>query len=78
MDDIIAEFLAETNESLTELDNSILTLEQNPNDPALISKIFRIIHTIKGTCGFLGLPGSNGLPTRRRMFWACFAMASWT
>lgn len=56
MDDIIAEFLAETNESLTELDNSILTLEQNPNDPALISKIFRIIHTIKGTCGFLGLP----------------------
>lgn len=56
MDDIIAEFLAETNEGLTELDNSILTLEQNPNDPALISKIFRIIHTIKGTCGFLGLP----------------------
>lgn len=55
MDDIIAEFLAETNDSLGELDNDLLQLEQDPNNDELISKIFRILHTIKGTCGFLGL-----------------------
>lgn len=55
MDDIVAEFLTETNESLGELDNALVSLEQNPNDAALISKIFRFIHTIKGTCGFIGL-----------------------
>ncbi len=55
MDDIIAEFLTETNESLAELDNCLVLLEQNPNDSALISKIFRVIHTVKGTSGFLGL-----------------------
>ncbi len=55
MDDIIIEFLAETNDSLSELDNDLLLLEQNPDDAELISKIFRILHTIKGTCGFLGL-----------------------
>lgn len=56
MDDIIAEFLTETSESMTELDNLLVMLEQTPRDAELITKIFRIIHTIKGTCGFLGLP----------------------
>lgn len=56
MDDIITEFLAETNESLAELDNYIVLLEQNPDDINLVTKIFRVMHTIKGTCGFLGLP----------------------
>jgi two-component system chemotaxis sensor kinase CheA len=56
MDDLIAEFITETNESLTELDKDLIKLEQNPNDKDLISKIFRLMHTIKGTCGFLGLP----------------------
>jgi len=56
MDDLIVEFLTETNESLQELDTDLITLEQNPNDKNLISKIFRLMHTIKGTCGFLGLP----------------------
>jgi two-component system chemotaxis sensor kinase CheA len=56
MDDLIAEFLTETNESLQELDTDLIKLEQNPNDKDLISKIFRLMHTIKGTCGFLGLP----------------------
>lgn len=56
MDDLIVEFLTETNESLGELDTDLITLEQNPNDKNLISKIFRLMHTIKGTCGFLGLP----------------------
>src|SRR5690606_3263119 len=39
-----------------ELDADIVLLEQNPNDRDLLSKIFRLMHTIKGTCGFLGLP----------------------
>jgi len=56
MDDLIVEFLTETNESLQELDTDLISLEQNPNDKNLISKIFRLMHTIKGTCGFLGLP----------------------
>lgn len=56
MDDLIVEFLTETNESLEELDNDLVNLEQNPNDKDLLSKIFRLMHTIKGTCGFLDLP----------------------
>lgn len=56
MDDLIVEFIAETNESLDELDVDLVNLEQNPNDKDLLGKIFRLMHTIKGTCGFLGLP----------------------
>ncbi len=56
MDDLLSEFLTETNESLSVLDVEIVRLEQNPNDPELIGNIFRLMHTIKGTCGFLGLP----------------------
>ncbi len=55
MDDLITEFLTETNESLAALDLDMVRLEQNPNDKELISSIFRLMHTIKGTCGFLGL-----------------------
>ena len=56
MDDLIVEFLTETNDSLDELDVDLVNLEQNPNDKDLLSKIFRLMHTIKGTCGFLSLP----------------------
>ena len=56
MDDLLSEFLTETNESLEMLDQELVKLEQNPNDPELLSNIFRLMHTIKGTCGFLGLP----------------------
>ena len=56
MDDLLSEFLTETNESLATLDLELVRLEQNPNDPELIGSIFRLVHTIKGTCGFLGLP----------------------
>src|SRR5690606_10488689 len=56
MDDLLSEFLTETAESLAVLDLELVKLEQNPNDPDLISNIFRLVHTIKGTCGFLGLP----------------------
>ena len=56
MDDLLSEFLTETNENLSVLDSELVKLEQNPNDPELLGNIFRLVHTIKGTCGFLGLP----------------------
>ncbi|MBK3778054.1 hypothetical protein GAY31_28715, partial [Azospirillum brasilense] len=56
MDDLLSEFLTETNENLSVLDVELVRLEQNPNNPELLSNIFRLVHTIKGTCGFLGLP----------------------
>jgi two-component system chemotaxis sensor kinase CheA len=56
MDDLIADFLTETNESLADLDVALVKLEQTPDDRETLSLIFRLVHTIKGTCGFLGLP----------------------
>jgi len=56
MDDLLKEFLTETAENLAVLDLELVKLEQTPNDPTLLGNIFRLVHTIKGTCGFLGLP----------------------
>ncbi len=56
MDDLVVEFLTETNESIEEIDADLVNLEQHPNDTELLGKIFRLVHTIKGTCGFLDLP----------------------
>ncbi len=56
MDELVEEFITETNEGLEELDLDLVKLEQDPNDKDLLGKIFRLIHTIKGTCGFLSLP----------------------
>src|SRR5580698_2150535 len=56
MDDLIAEFLTETNEALADLDLALVKLERTPDDEATLGLIFRLVHTIKGTCGFLGLP----------------------
>ena len=54
MDEIIKEFLTESLEGLDQLDNKFVMLEQNPGDRDTLASIFRTIHTIKGTCGFLG------------------------
>lgn len=56
MDDLLSEFLTETAENMDTLDVELVRLEQDPNDTATLSNIFRLVHTIKGTCGFLGLP----------------------
>jgi two-component system chemotaxis sensor kinase CheA len=56
MDDLLADFLTETTESLAELDLALVRLERAPDDAATLGLIFRHVHTIKGTCGFLGLP----------------------
>ena len=55
MDDLLREFLAESNENLLRIEQEIVDLEQNPDDKDLLGSIFRSMHTIKGTCGFLGL-----------------------
>lgn len=56
MDDLLREFLTETNESLDVVDVELVKFEQDPNNEKILSNIFRLVHTIKGTCGFLGLP----------------------
>jgi two-component system, chemotaxis family, sensor kinase CheA len=53
LDEIIAEFLAESHENLDQLDGDLVTLEQDPTSRELLGRIFRTIHTIKGTTGFL-------------------------
>ncbi len=55
MDDLIADFLTETQEGLAALDVALVRLERAPQDAPTLSEIFRAVHTIKGTCGFLGL-----------------------
>ncbi len=56
MDELLTDFLTETAENLTALDEAVLTLERVPDDPATIALVFRLVHTVKGTCGFLALP----------------------
>ena len=56
MDELLADFLAETAEGLAELDSALLRLERSPSDSDTLALVFRLVHTIKGTCGFLGLP----------------------
>jgi two-component system chemotaxis sensor kinase CheA len=55
MDDLLREFLTETNESLSVLDVELVRFEQDPNNGEILNNVFRLVHTIKGTCGFLGL-----------------------
>ena len=50
----VAEFLVESYENLDRLDQDLVTLESDPQNHSTLSSIFRTIHTIKGTCGFLG------------------------
>ena len=53
-DEIVREFLIESSENLDLLDRELVKLEKKPGDRETLSSIFRTIHTIKGTCGFLG------------------------
>ncbi|MCA6109465.1 hybrid sensor histidine kinase/response regulator [Bradyrhizobium cenepequi] len=61
MDDLMREFLTETSESLDTVDNQLVKFEQEPNNAKILDNIFRLVHTIKGTCGFLGLPRLEAL-----------------
>jgi len=61
MDDLLREFLTETSESLDVVDVELVRFEQEPNNNEILANIFRLVHTIKGTCGFLGLPRLEAL-----------------
>ena len=56
MDDLLQEFIAETRETLEALSGEIVAWEANPDDRARLDAIFRFVHTVKGSCGFLDLP----------------------
>jgi two-component system, chemotaxis family, sensor kinase CheA len=56
MDELLGEFITETNEFLEIVDTQLVVFEADPRDSATLNNIFRLVHTIKGTCGFLGLP----------------------
>src|ERR1022692_1047526 len=68
-DDIVKEFLVESYENLDRLDRDLITLEKNPNDREVLGSIFRTIHTIKGTSGFLAFNKLGAVAC-----WGCCAM----
>jgi two-component system chemotaxis sensor kinase CheA len=55
MDDILAEFIAETRETLEALSGELVAWETDPDDRDRLDAIFRFVHTVKGSCGFLNL-----------------------
>lgn len=63
MDDleVVREFIIESGENLSRLDNELVELEKRPDDSRLLASVFRTFHTIKGTCGFLGFPRLEAL-----------------
>lgn len=56
MDELINDFVAETRDNLEALTSQLLNWEKNPNDMDSVDEIFRFVHTVKGSCGFLDLP----------------------
>ncbi|HEY0269927.1 MAG TPA: Hpt domain-containing protein, partial [Sphingomonas sp.] len=56
MDELLGEFIAETRETLEPLAGEIVAWEAVPGDRARLDAIFRFVHTVKGSCGFLDLP----------------------
>jgi two-component system chemotaxis sensor kinase CheA len=54
VDEIVSEFLVESHENLDQLDQDLVRLEDDPRNTEILASIFRTVHTIKGTCGFLG------------------------
>src|SRR5687768_2984935 len=61
MDDLLAEFVAETREMLAALSGEIVAWEANPDDRGRLDTIFRFVHTVKGNCGFFDFPKLEAL-----------------
>jgi two-component system chemotaxis sensor kinase CheA len=61
MDDLLREFLTETGENLDTVDVELVRFEQEPSNAKILGNVFRLVHTIKGTCGFLDLPRLEAL-----------------
>src|SRR3546814_474621 len=56
MDDLLAEFVAETREMLEASEGELIAWESNPGDTARLDAIFRFVHTVKGNSGFFDVP----------------------
>src|SRR5882757_539396 len=56
MDDLLGDFIAETRETLEAIAGEIVAWEAAPDDRSRLDSIFRFVHTVKGSCGFLDLP----------------------
>ena len=61
MDDLTVEFVAETREMLERIGEALLSWEARPADAARLDEIFRFVHTVKGSCGFIDLPRIEAL-----------------
>src|SRR6056297_531255 len=61
MSDYLTDFVQESEERITELNNALLTLERDPDDEEAMEQIFRIAHTLKGNCGAMGLESASDL-----------------
>ncbi len=61
MDDLLREFLVESHEHLDQMETDLVALEADPGDEEALARVFRAVHTIKGTCGFFGMPRLEGL-----------------
>jgi two-component system chemotaxis sensor kinase CheA len=55
MDDLLKDFLVESAESIDTVEARLVQFEQDPSDKDILNSIFRLVHTMKGTCGFIGL-----------------------
>ncbi|MDX8406018.1 MAG: chemotaxis protein CheW [Mariprofundus sp.] len=54
-EELLGEFLTESRENMDSIEEQLMALESNPNDEEMVNAIFRVIHTVKGSCGFIGL-----------------------
>jgi two-component system chemotaxis sensor kinase CheA len=61
MDELLRDFLTETHESIDVVDVELVRFERDPNNASILNNVFRLVHTIKGTCGFLNLPRLEAL-----------------
>ncbi|HXL67796.1 MAG TPA: chemotaxis protein CheW [Xanthobacteraceae bacterium] len=61
MDELLRDFLTETHENLDVVDVELVQFEREPNNREILAKVFRLVHTIKGTCSFVGLPRLEAL-----------------
>jgi two-component system chemotaxis sensor kinase CheA len=72
MDELLRDFLTETHESLDTVDSELVRFEQEPNNAEILANIFRLVHTVKGTCGFLNLPRLATLAHAAEGLMGCF------
>ncbi len=54
-EELLSEFLVESNENMASIEQQLMDLEASPDDASLLDSIFRTVHTVKGSCGFIGL-----------------------